>query len=264
MFEGRALHSGHPSVARASGRATVVLVAFAVAALGGLAGSAVAQQRPASAWTAEACRLEIERRGWKVDASETGDTGYADGWVWFRLVTDLSGTADALCGEATGGGVSLNVLAAATADSAGDPPGDLVGACGKELERRGWKRSGGASTARSSGTVLVQHVVTNESGTPGVGHCVYDDRPAAGPTSGPQAAPVATAVSAEVVRPEQTIDQACREVFALVGWSAVPVPGRADASQGRYEVTGKTGTTQRVICRYDRAAERVRVQVERH
>jgi hypothetical protein len=201
-----------------------------------------------------------------VDASETGDAGYADGWVWFRLVTDLAGSADALCGEATGGGVSLNVLAAATADSVADAPGDLVSACGKELERRGWKRSGGASTARSGGTVLVQHVVTNESGLPGVGHCVYDERTATGPASGPQAAPVASAVSAEVVRPEQTIDQACREVFAVVGWSAVALPdprGRADANQARYEVKGKSGGAQRVVCRYDRAAETVRVSVDR-
>ena len=284
MFAARtSLRDRHPSVDGAR-RVTVFIGALAVTLAGDLARpvAANAQPRALSAWTVAACRIEIERRGWRIDANES-DGGYSDGWVWFRVATDPTGssdqsatpdpaaTTDALCGEAPNGGITLNVLSAATGGSGDDVSADFLASCGTELERRGWKRAGGASTARSGGTILVQYVLKNANGADGVGHCVYDAAAPAdsaatngAPSNGKGSTPVPTAVSAEVVRPALAIDAVCQEVFQQLGWLAVKItdPNGASPDRARYEVTSRRGSSPRdLVCRYDRTAETVRIDM---
>src|SRR5687767_11520762 len=61
------------------------------------------ESRAVSAWTVEACRMEIERRGWRITANESPETPSGDRWVWFRLATEVKQTNDVLCAEAPRG-----------------------------------------------------------------------------------------------------------------------------------------------------------------
>jgi hypothetical protein len=262
--EATAVFTAHNTTALLGALAIVMALALA------RPGFARGQGPPAvSAWTVEACRMEIERRGWRITANESPETPNADGWVWFRLATEPERTSDALCAEGPHGGVSLNVLSTVDGGdpSPGDAGGDLVAFCGAELVQRGWTRAGGASMARTGTSILVQHVIRNASGGEGVGHCVYERGEAAsieGEGKQETSSPALISVSADLVRPSRGIDVACREAFQVLGWTATTIPsaGRGDRL-AHYNVTGRRGKAQRVICRYDSVGETVQIEVEK-
>src|SRR5688572_25748510 len=88
----------------------IVGIVMTLALMVALPGSAAGQEpRAVSAWTAEACRIEIERRGWRIVANPSDETPNTDEWLWFRLATGVQQSNDALCGESPHGGVTVNL-----------------------------------------------------------------------------------------------------------------------------------------------------------